>query len=1551
MTVSYEDVAVSNNASGSDSSFAIGNITFTDNADIDVYIRDVGESPPTEVLKTLTTHYYLTDSAGNQTNPATHVKFDTSAGHTLPASDQKVVIKRKILATQSTDYAAGDAFPADSHEAALDKLTLLIQQMQEQINRTWLFPETYLRDTPYQMPEPGNNAVIRWNSDGTALISDLSLATAAYKVSPSADDSTADYLEEKLKPGTGLSATTANPGGDEEYTFSIDATVATLTGTQTLTNKRLNSPKLNEDVAITTTATELNILDGDTGASTVTLADADRLIVNDGGTMKQVALTAFETYFESVLDTLSVTSVGALDSGSITSNFGNIDTGSSTITTTGLISGGSLDIDNVLIDGTTIGHTDDTDLMTLADASLTVKGTVTVGVDDTGHDVKFYGATAGAHLLWDESDNSLETAGDATINVVKDKLLIGGTAVTTTAAELNLLDGVSGLVQADFTKLAAIDASAAEINLLDDVSGLVQADFTKLAAVDSTADELNLLDGSAKSTSSITIADDDAFIVIDGTTTKQIPASDLETYMESSLDTLSNVTTVGALNAGSITSGFGAIDNGSSNITTTGTISGGTVTATTNIELDHQGSDPAAPGVANDVVLYAKEKKVYTRDGDGTITELGAGGGVGSIDTLFTIQAKSADAAYTAIGNGYVWSGAGSSLTNATLALETTALDLIQSEKVFAYDSGGSGIRNWWYHEQEIQNGYGGKNMVLQLQYFTRNCADSNIFRFYARDAAKPIFTSDGSADAGTNQILGAASWDASLSTSSPDDRKAAEVGDRIVIIDTSNNIHYRYITAVSGAVVTPGALTITYSGSDIAPANSTVMLIGVMTDELDYLPANNMAAAGNNEAKLYKKQMSFPEGCRLFQFGFHVESTDVDVELYYDDIALSANQFLQVSSQGQTEEYMSTGWGGRIQYRLYGGTERINTLNELGSVSVGDSSNGWRYTSTAKQKVNMTVTAGLSGGNSYLAILKGTIAQVGTNTTSGTDSSYENYRMAIAEIKDGDIDEISASFVVEKDEIIEVATSNNAQNPHTGATNASVHFTATPLVNDVVLLNSQDEIFTDWVDAGAMTVTQTSSTGDKPSSIDLDRVQWRRDGSDMILRWSFYASNKSGGTSGTGDYLFHLPSGYSMDSGKVNYYTTNEGYGDFTTAGASSLGFAHVQDNSGGAHFTGQCFAYDDTKFRIAGLLTTHATVTRHTFIGSDNGYTWANMNVYSCNVRIPIAGWTSTFNPVLSMPLVDLGQPLETWIVPFTSSNNFWAGSGDQRQWDKALLKPYPNGAANTISTSNLVTVSDISSGGNTVTAITAKQDITLSVTVNSWLNSSSYLEIKTSNDETITASQQFNSSNYAGEGSAIVNLKAGDYIYFFNQGYNDDGGVTFTAQKVQSGNMAHIIKPAVAVLQLTKAQGTNGGVVTDDNWTTIILNEWSGETWFLSGANGTLSTGGTNTNFTLQAGQYRIRGQFASSYRTNYTRYRLVTTGGSVLIDGQTNYSSEGYNGVSMPGFEGVITITSSTACMTQLYVTHNNSNSDGCQGLAMNISGLIERYVTVTIEKLK
>ena len=45
--------------------------------------------------------------------------------------------------------------------------------------------------------------------------------------------------------------------------------------------------------------------------------------------------------------------------------------------------------------------------LTFDGATLTVTGALTVGVDDTGHDVKFFGATASRYMLWDESEDYL----------------------------------------------------------------------------------------------------------------------------------------------------------------------------------------------------------------------------------------------------------------------------------------------------------------------------------------------------------------------------------------------------------------------------------------------------------------------------------------------------------------------------------------------------------------------------------------------------------------------------------------------------------------------------------------------------------------------------------------------------------------------------------------------------------------------------------------------------------------------------------------------------------------------------------------------------------------------------------------------------------------------------------------------------------------------------------------------------------------------------------------------------------------------------------------
>ncbi len=134
----------------------------------------------------------------------------------------------------------------------------------------------------------------------------------------------------------------------------------------------------------------------------------------------------------------------------------------SNITSLGTLT--TLTVDNIIVNGTTIGHTDDTDLITLADGIATVAGEISVTTLD-----------------------------------------IGGTNVTSTAAELNLLDGVSGLVQADLTKLAAVNSTAAELNIIDG-------------------------DTSATGT---TLADADRLVTNDNGTMVQVALSDVKTYLSS----------------------------------------------------------------------------------------------------------------------------------------------------------------------------------------------------------------------------------------------------------------------------------------------------------------------------------------------------------------------------------------------------------------------------------------------------------------------------------------------------------------------------------------------------------------------------------------------------------------------------------------------------------------------------------------------------------------------------------------------------------------------------------------------------------------------------------------------------------------------------------------------------------------------------------------------------------------------------------------------------------------------------------------------------------
>jgi len=180
--------------------------------------------------------------------------------------------------------------------------------------------------------------------------------------------------------------------------------------------------KSTSGLIVRTSTEDLNVISGDISATSTTIADADRVLLNDNGTMVQVAVTDLASYFDDEITampnlvTTAATTVGALDSGSITSGFGTIDTGSSSITTTGTVTGGTLagtlstaaqgsvtslgtlttlTVDNIIINGTNIGHTSDTDAIAIASSGnvtvsqdlsvsgdLTVSGTTTT-VDST----------------------------------------------------------------------------------------------------------------------------------------------------------------------------------------------------------------------------------------------------------------------------------------------------------------------------------------------------------------------------------------------------------------------------------------------------------------------------------------------------------------------------------------------------------------------------------------------------------------------------------------------------------------------------------------------------------------------------------------------------------------------------------------------------------------------------------------------------------------------------------------------------------------------------------------------------------------------------------------------------------------------------------------------------------------------------------------------------------------------------------------------------------------------------------------------------------------
>lgn len=137
MTVSSTNTK--NSYSGDDSTVVFA-YTFKvfDDDDIQVILRN--DTTGAETVQTKTTHYSVSGVGNTSGGNITFV--------TAPATGQTVVLLRAIPLTQATDYTPNDPFPAATHEDALDRLTFIVQDQQEELDRAIKISKTNTITSP-----------------------------------------------------------------------------------------------------------------------------------------------------------------------------------------------------------------------------------------------------------------------------------------------------------------------------------------------------------------------------------------------------------------------------------------------------------------------------------------------------------------------------------------------------------------------------------------------------------------------------------------------------------------------------------------------------------------------------------------------------------------------------------------------------------------------------------------------------------------------------------------------------------------------------------------------------------------------------------------------------------------------------------------------------------------------------------------------------------------------------------------------------------------------------------------------------------------------------------------------------------------------------------------------------------------------------------------------------------------------------------------------------------------------------------------------------------
>jgi len=406
MTVTSTNQKVQFNGNGSTTVFAY-NFKIFAQTDLSVILRSAAG---TETVQQLTTNYTVSGvgeaSGGNVTMG------------TAPASGTTLTILRVQPNLQGLDLVPNDPFPAGSMEDALDKLTFMVQTHDEEIGRSIKASRTNVIGDSEFTVSATDRANKLFSFDGSGNLS-IAQELGTYKGNWAA--STAYAVRDLVKD-----TSTGN--------IFICVTAHTSSGSQPLTtNTDAAKWALIVDAASATTSATAAASSATAAASSATAAASSATTSGNSATAAASSATAAAS---------SATAAGS----SATAAASSATSAASTLTTFQQQYHGA-------------ASSNPTSNLTEGDLYFQT---------GSGGGLRIYNGSAWVAAAFDVSGALINTNNLSDVSNAATALTNLG--VNSTAAELNLLDGVSGLVQADFTKLAAIDSSATEINQLDAIT-------------------------------------------------------------------------------------------------------------------------------------------------------------------------------------------------------------------------------------------------------------------------------------------------------------------------------------------------------------------------------------------------------------------------------------------------------------------------------------------------------------------------------------------------------------------------------------------------------------------------------------------------------------------------------------------------------------------------------------------------------------------------------------------------------------------------------------------------------------------------------------------------------------------------------------------------------------------------------------------------------------------------------------------------------------------------------------------------------------------------